>query len=135
MVRNILSVVLAFVIGGLAVFAVEKIGHTVYPVPAGLDANNLEGLAEYVKSMSIGAFLFVLAAQSAGSLIGGLVTGFVSVAKFPTALIYGILALIMAALNAFAIPHPIWFTIVSLVLPIPLALLGSRIGQSLWVKS
>ncbi len=135
MVRNVLSVVLAFVIGGLAVFAVEKLGHTVYPVPAGLDPNNLEGLAEYVKTMPVGALLFVLAAQSAGSLIGGLVTGFVSVAKFPTAMIYGVLALIMAALNAFAIPHPIWFTIVSLVLPIPLALLGSRIGRTLWVKT
>ncbi|HNQ14818.1 MAG TPA: hypothetical protein PKM58_04590 [Pyrinomonadaceae bacterium] len=135
MVRNVLSVVLAFVIGGLAVFAVEKLGHTVYPIPAGLDPNNLEGLAEYVKTMPVGALLFVLAAQSAGSLIGGLVTGFVSVAKFPTAMIYGVLALIMAALNAFAIPHPIWFTIVSLVLPIPLALLGSRIGRTLWVKT
>ncbi|HNU08416.1 MAG TPA: hypothetical protein PKO33_11670, partial [Pyrinomonadaceae bacterium] len=72
MVRNVLSVVLAFVIGGLAVFAVEKLGHTVYPVPAGLDPNNLEGLAEYVKTMPVGALLFVLAAQSAGSLIGGL---------------------------------------------------------------
>lgn len=134
MIRNFLSVVLALLIGGICVFAVEKIGHTVYPIPEGLDTSNLQALAEYTKSLPLGAFLFVLGAQCAGSLVGGIVTGFVSVAKRSTALIYGVLALILAALNLVAIPHPMWFMILSILLPIPLALVGSSIGQALVIK-
>lgn len=126
MVRNIIAVIVGFVVGGIAVFLVESIGHQVYPIPAGLDLSKPEAIAEYVSKAPIGAILFVLIAQSAGSFIGGLITGLIAVAKAPTAIIYGVLALAMAGLNAFLIPHPVWFLVPSLLLPIPLALFGSR---------
>ena len=127
MIRNILSVIVAFFIGGLCVFAVEKIGHMSYPVP---NSTDFEVLKSYYLTAPAGAFLFVLLAQSAGSIVGGLVTGIISTATKTTALVYGVLALIMAAINVFMIPSPIWFSIIALVLPIPLSLFGSKIGQA-----
>ncbi len=70
MIRNILSVIVAFFIGGLCVFAVEKIGHMSYPVP---NSTDFEVLKSYYLTAPAGAFLFVLLAQSAGSIVGGLV--------------------------------------------------------------
>jgi hypothetical protein len=40
----------------------------------------------------------------------------------------------MAALNVYFIPHPAWFVVLSLLLPIPLALLGNVVGQILGVR-
>jgi hypothetical protein len=134
MVRNILAVIAAFIGGGIFVFVVEAIGHQFFPPPTGLDFAKPETVAEYAKNAPVGALLFVLLAQSSGSFFGGLISGLIAVSKNTTAIIYGVLALAMAALNAFLIPHPIWFLIPSLLLPIPLSLLGTRVAGTL-VKS
>lgn len=129
MVRNIVAVIGGFVGGGIFVFLLESIGHQVYPVPEGLDISKPDAIAEYVSKAPVGAILFVLLAQSAGSFFGGLITGLIAIAKVPTAIIYGFLGLAMAGLNAYLIPHPLWFLVPSLLLPIPLALLGSNCSK------
>jgi hypothetical protein len=134
MVRNILSVIVAFVVGGIFVFLFEALGHRIYPVPEGIDSTNMQAIAEYVKTAPVGAILAVLVAQSAGSLVGGFITGLISIAKRATAIVYGILALIMAGINLVMIPHPWWFMVFSIVLPIPLSLLGSQIASGLTAR-
>ncbi len=128
MVRNILAVIAGFIVGGIFVTLFQWIGHQIYPIPASVDQSDMASIGEYVKTAPIGALITVLVAQSLGSFFGGLVTGMIAVAKNTAALIYGFLALIMAGLNVFLISHPVWFVLVSLLLPIPLALIGSRVG-------
>ncbi len=53
-------------------------------------------------------------------------------AKLFLALIYGALALTMAAITVSLIKHPTWMTALALLLPIPLSLLGSKFGQLIW---
>ena len=130
--RNILAVVAAFVVGGICVFGLEFLGQRFYPLPEGVDPNNMDQLKEYIKQAPAGALGMVLLAQSAGSLVGGIVTGWLGCSRlFLLGLIYGCLALLMAAINVYLIPHPVWFTVLSLVLPIPLALFGTIVGQVL----
>lgn len=132
MVRNILAVILAFLGGGVCVLTLETFGHRLYPLPEGLDTNDLEQIAQYVSTAPIGALLFVLLAQSAGSFAGGMITAIVGGSRlWLLAFIYGVVALFMAGLNVILIPHPIWMMTMALVLPIPLAVLGSRAGQLL----
>lgn len=130
MLRNVLAVLAAFFVGGLCVFAVEMIGHRVYPLPEGVDPNDMKQIADYIKTAPPGSILFVLLAQSTGSFVGGVVTGLISrVNKTTTAIFYGVLGLIMAGLNLALIPHPLWFAVLSILLPIPLAILGSRLAS------
>jgi hypothetical protein len=128
MVRNILGVIAGFITGGIFVTLFEWIGHQIYPIPANINPSDMASLGEYVKNAPLGALISVIVAQSMGSFFGGLVTGLITIAKNVTAWIYAVLALIMAGLNAFLIPHPVWFVVISLLLPIPLALLGSRVS-------
>lgn len=126
MVRNILAVVVAFVVAGCFVVGVEALGHVVYPIPEGLDTTDFKQLADYVKVAPIGALLFVLLAQSCGSFAGGFITRVVGGSSYGRlALIYGVLALTMAAINVLLIPHPLWMTVLALALPIPLSWVGS----------
>lgn len=129
MLKNMLSVVAAFIVGGIFVFVIEKIGHAVYPVPPGLDILRPETIVEYVKNAPVGALLFPLAAQCVGAFAGGLVTALISIAKFHMAMTYGVLITFFSLMNVYVVPHPYWFTALALLLPIPLALAGSRFGQ------
>jgi hypothetical protein len=130
MIRNVIAVVTAFIIGGIFVFAIEAIGHRVYPLPEGFDTSDFAKIADYIKTAPIGAIAFVLLAQSFGSFVGGFVSGLIAKSnKRLIAIIYGVLALIMASINLVMIPHPLWFMVLSIALPIPLSLLGSMIAQ------
>jgi len=134
-VRNILTVIAAFILGGIAVFSFETLGHSVYPVPKDLDTTNYEQLEAYVKTAPLGALLFVLIAQSAGSMVGGAVCGFLGRSKATLlSIIYGFLALLMASLNLIMIPHPMWMIIASLALPIPLSIIAGKVASRLASK-
>lgn len=128
MVRNILTVVCAFILGGIAVFSFEALGHVTYPLPDDLDTTNYEQLAAYVKAAPAGALAFVLLAQSAGSIVGGAVCGFFGRSNSTLlSIVYGVLALGMASLNLILIPHPLWMIVASLALPIPLSVIAGKL--------
>ena len=129
MVQNILAILLALVVGGACVLAIETLGHRVYPIPASFDMTDMKQVAEYMKTAPAGALVFVLLAQSAGSFAGGFTASVVAKSKrLWMAGIYGIVALMLAMLNVLAIPHPGWMVGLALVLPIPVALLGGQLG-------
>lgn len=128
MLRNILVVIAAFILGGIAVFSLEAVGHNIYPIPPDLDTTNYEQLAAYVQTAPPGALICVLIAQSAGSIIGGATCGFLGRKRVTIlSLVYGCIALAMAGLNVILIPHPIWMVVASTVLPIPLSIGAGKI--------
>ena len=130
MVRNILAIVLALVLGGACVLAIEVLGHKLYPIPESFDMSDMQQVAEYVRTAPAGALAFVLLAQSAGSFVGGLTASVVAKAKkMRMAGIYGIIALVLAMVNVLAIPHPVWMVALALLLPIPVALVGGLLGS------
>lgn len=128
MIRNILAVIFGFIFSFFLVFEIESIGHIFYPPPEGFDLGKPETIPVYVKNVSLGTLISVLTAQCCGSFCGGFVTGLISKAKTIPALVFGFLALIMALLNIFIIPHPIWFVILAVLLPIPLSILGNKLS-------
>ena len=57
----------------LVVAAIELVAHAVYAPSVMPDVSTPEAMAAYVDSMPLGAFLFVLAAYVAGTVVGGFV--------------------------------------------------------------
>jgi len=114
--RNIGAGVAGIVIAVLAVWLVQMIGHAVYPPPAGLDANNLEAMKDYVAALPLGAFLFVIASYFVGTLAGTCAACAIGT-MLPRvfAILVGCLMLIATAMNVAMIPHPTWFIVVAVV--------------------
>lgn len=128
-VMNILAVAVGAVIAGLVVMLVQSIGHQVYGAVSEADMQDPEAMAELVASMPAGALWFVVASYAAGSFVGGLVAAFIGRSvQLRLALMVGVLFLIAGIMNLVAIPHPLWFSIVSLLVFLPAAWLGGRIG-------
>lgn len=115
MLRDILAGVIGVAIAVLIVFLSDELSHMVYPMPAGLDPQDVEVLRPYIASMPIGAFLMIMGGWVVATFVGSVVAGRIGTAKawiYPTVVGGFIFAATTATL--IAIPHPHWFTAVSL---------------------
>jgi hypothetical protein len=116
MIKKIAAAVIGIIVAGGIVFAVESLGHTVYPLPPDLDMSDPVQFGNYVESLPMGAFLFVAGAWVLGTLGGGLLACFIAGEKprvYST--IVGGFILVATIANLIMIPHPLWFSISSLI--------------------
>lgn len=131
-IRMVLAGLAGVVTGGAVVGVIEAVGHMVYAPAAPADLSTREAMSAFVRTLPVGAFLFVLAAYVAGTAAGGYIATLVArrhAARF--AWIVGSLILVGAVANFFAIPHPAWFVVATMV-AVPLAaFLTGRAGQAL----
>jgi hypothetical protein len=111
--------------------AIELVSHAIYAPPTPPDMSDPAAVAAFVRSMPPGAFLFVLGAYIAGTVVGGLVANAIArrhAMRF--AWIVGGLILAASVANFLLLPHPAWFVVVTLV-AVPLAAwLTGRAGQA-----
>ena len=128
--RKILAVVAGVILAGIVVYAVEAIGHQVYPPPEGLDMKNMEAMKAYVATLPAGALLFVLLAYALGSFAGGwLAAKIARTSQIHLPLTVGGVQLLFGIINIVMIPHPTWFAIASVIVFLPAAYLGGKLGS------
>ncbi len=131
MTRKILAVVFGVVVAVLLIIAIEALGHTVYPVPDGLDLANPEVLKAYMIDAPIAALLLVLGAWLVAALVGGLSVCFIAKeSPLVYSAIIGGLVLMGTVINLISIPHPLWFSITSVVAIIATIFVTGRLGSS-----
>jgi len=127
--RKILAVVAGVILAGIVTYAVQAIGHQVYPPPEGLDMKNMEAMKAYVATLPMGALLFVLLAYILGSFAGGwLAAKIARTSQIHLPLTVGGVQLFFGIINLVMIPHPIWFAIASVIVFLPAAYLGGKLG-------
>ena len=127
--RTIVAILLGIVLGTLAIALVEQIGHQVYPPPEGLDLNDPTAVAELIASAPVGALLFVLAAWVIGATVGGWLSVRLGGAVPRSPFVVGLVLLAFGLANMLMIPHPTWFFILGVIVFLPAALLGGRLGH------
>jgi hypothetical protein len=115
----------------LVVAAIELVAHAVYAPSVMPDISTPEAMAAYVGSMPLGAFLLVLSAYVAGTVVGGFVG--IAIARrhaMRFAGLVGGLILLASIVNVVGVPHPTWFVVATLV-DVPLAAwLTGRAGRA-----
>lgn len=95
-------------IGAVAAFLVESVGHIVYPPPEGTDLSDPEQLRTIMESVPTGALLFVLGAWAIGSYLGGMVATILArAAQWPGVAVGGLM-LLGGIYTMIIIPHPWW---------------------------
>ena len=130
MFRKILAILIGGVVAVVLVSLIEYLGHRVYPVPQGLDISDSVAMAEYVNSMPLLAFGFVLASWAVGTLVGAWVGCLIAGEGFY--LIAGIIGALMLAgsiMTLVAIPHPLWFSISGVLLVVLMTFAAVRLAS------
>lgn len=131
MLRNILAAIVGVVVAILTVMLVQMLGHWAYPPPADLNPEDADAMTNYVRTLPIGAFMFVLLSYVAAAFDGTFVACLIGRAKpFIYALVVGGLVLIATLGNLISIDHPTWFSISAVAGIVVAAWLASRIAPT-----
>ena len=116
MLRDILAGIAGIVIAASIVFLSDELSHMIYPMPAGLDPADTEDLRDYIATLPLGASLMVMGGWVVATFVGSVVADRIGTTKawiYPT--VVGGFMFTATTANLIAIPHPHWFTAVSLV--------------------
>jgi hypothetical protein len=130
MLRNVLAVVLGVVVAVIVIMLIQTIGHAVYPPPPVLDIADREAMAQYIDTLPVGALLFVLVAWLAGTLVGGLLACFIADDRPGVySAIVGGMVLFATVFTLLQIPHPLWFSLASVIAIVCTSILAGMIGK------
>jgi hypothetical protein len=138
MIRKILAVVIGVIAGGAFNMAMVTVSHAMFPLPPGIDPNDFEALKAHVEAhgMPTGALMIVLAAHAGGSLVSGFVCGLIALRSwYAGAIGLGLLWTCGGVAMLMMLPAPTWFAVADLILYVPAALLGVRLGGALTSRS
>lgn len=138
MIRKTLAVLTGIVAGGVFNMAVVTLSHAVYPLPERLDPNDFDAFRAHVEANGIptGAMIMVLVAHAGGSFVSGLVCGLIVWRSwYAAAVVIGLLWTCGGIAMLTMLRAPTWFAVADVVLYVPAALLGVRLGGAFTGRS
>jgi hypothetical protein len=111
----------AFVI----ILVLEAALHLIFPMPSSASMNDPAAIDRAMRAMPVAAFAALLVAYVIGSFLGGLTAALASDGSSSTpSIVTGCALTIAGAANVFAMYHPTWFRVASLLTYLPFAYLG-----------
>jgi len=129
--RNFLVILFALLAAYLVATSIIVLGHSVIPIPEGIDSNSFESIKNNFHLFKNKHFIFPLFAHAVGTLLSAYIVSHFGVNyKFKLALGIGILYMLASLLMTFRIGHFLWIGIIEIGLYIPMSLLG----YNLWKK-
>jgi len=133
MLRNVLAALAGFIVALLVIAGVQYISSILFPMPEGIDLQSAEEIRQWVETLPIAALFLVLLSYALGSFLGGMAIGIIAKNKaVAIAIGVGILLTLAGISNLLVIPHPLWFTVINLVLYVPLTIFGAKTAVRNW---
>ena len=128
-VRSILAVLLGSLVTFVLIMGIEGISSVIYPLPEGVDPNDMEALKVAIPKMPLGGKVLVLISYAVGTFVGAwLAAWFARRAHMVHAMIVAGLFLAGDIVNLNQLPHPMWMAVVSLAIFPVCALLGAGLA-------
>lgn len=128
--RTILAVIAGLIIAMLVMLSVEFLSMQVSPPPPGFTLDNQADLARLVEMASPASKALVVLGWALASFLGGWVAARLSRQhRLVAALAIGVLIVIGVVFNTANIPHPLWMTVLGVLLPMPLAFAAARLAS------
>lgn len=127
--RTAAGAVLGIIVGGAVVFAVETIGHSMYPPPDGIDLSDPEAVKSLIASLPVAALVMVLVGWLVGSFAGAWAARRVGQSDVAAWIVAGAF-IAFTAFNFVMIPHPLWMMAIGVLIPLATAWLVTRLTRS-----
>lgn len=129
-VRNILVVLGALVVGNVVNMALVMASPHVIPYPEGVDASNMNSIISNIDKFGFEHFIMPFLAHALGTLVAAFVAAkFVTTKPMIFALSIGGFFFIMGIINSLMISHPITFAIIDAIFAyVPMGWLGYKLA-------
>ncbi len=126
MTKNILAVVVGFILGSVVNMGLVTVGPSVIPLPAGADVATMDGLKASMQLFEPKNFVFPFLAHALGTLVGAFVAAKLAASQpMRSAMIIGFLFLLGGITMVYLAGGPTWFIAADLLLAyLPMAYLG-----------
>jgi hypothetical protein len=109
----------------IVILAIEAALHLIFPMPSSANMNDSAAIDRAMRAMPVAAFAALLVAYVIGSFLGGLTAALASDGSSSTpSIVTGCALTIAGAANVFAMYHPTWFRVASLLTYLPFSYLG-----------
>ncbi len=130
--RNILAVVAAFVIGSIFNMGLIKLGSQLIPPPAGVDPMDPESLKAGLHLFEAKHFMIPFLAHALGTFTAALaVAKLAATNHMKFAIGFGVFFLIGGIMMVSMLNAPMWFNVLDLVVAyIPMGWLGGKLGKA-----
>ncbi len=116
MIKKIIAVPAGLLAGGVGIYLIETLGHKIYPLPAGMDTEDMDEMASYISEAPFMALFFVILAYAVGALLSGYISTKVAAdGKMIYAVICGLIFLLQSIYMMYIMPTPAWFWIAGIV--------------------
>ena len=130
MLRSILAVLAGILVMGIMVAAVQWLGHSLFPPPAGMDPTDQDAMVALIAAMPVMALASVLIAYAFGTFLGAYTAATISRDhKRGVALAIATVMLALIVMNFAVIPHPLWMVAGGVLIPFPFALLAWKLAK------
>jgi hypothetical protein len=128
--KNILAVIVGWLVGGILNMVLVIIGPMLIPLPPGIDPMDPESLKAGIPLLENRHFIFPLLAHGLGTLLGALVAAKMAAARpFALSMLVGLLFFAGGLYNVIDMGGPTWFKGADLILAyFPMAYLGYKLG-------
>ena len=114
MIRNILAVIAGIVVGMTFNYVMVMLNTALYPMPDGVNFDDMDMLVEYFSNLPFSAYLIILVAHLGQAFLGGMVSAVISRnAVMTVAIIVGLVSMIGGIINMILLPLPNWMWIES----------------------
>lgn len=127
MLRIVGGIILGIVIGIAAVWLIQAVGHSFFPIASIRDIQDRSEVASVIAAAPPGALAFVALAWFGGAAAGGAVAGRVARRRWAVWVVAGLI-LVAAVANIIMFPHPLWMQIAAFAAPLLGGLVGSRLA-------
>jgi hypothetical protein len=124
--RTILGILAGVVVAWLVISLCEFASLYLHRPAPGVDLRDPQALAAHIAAAPIQAMLLVVTGWMVAAFGGGWLAARIARHRTAAALVIGALVVLGVIANNMMIPHPLWMTIVGIVLPLPLAWLAAR---------
>ena len=109
----------------IIILVLEAALHLIFPMPSSANMNDSAAIDQAMRAMPATAFAALLVAYVIGSFAGGLTAALASDGLSITpSIVTGCALTIAGAANVFAMYHPTWFRVASLLTYLPFSYLG-----------
>jgi len=134
--KYVLPVVVGAMSGMILITLGEMWIETIYPLRAGTDKYDVDSLAKAIKEMPDKAFVLLLINYIVCSFLAGMISTLVGRrTSLRPALVVGIVLTLAGLYNVINLPHPLWFSVLNLLVYLPFVYLGYLIVRKKEVNS
>ncbi|MCB0619846.1 MAG: hypothetical protein KDC43_13675 [Saprospiraceae bacterium] len=128
--KNVLAVLAGLIGGGLVNMGLVTLGHTLVPVPEGVDLSTMESMKATMHLFETKHYIFPFLAHALGTLVGAyLAARIAATRKMTLAMVIAVVTMVGGVIAVTQLAAPAWFNALDLIVAyLPMGWLGGKLA-------